>query len=106
MNKFTVLKNNYKKYNNNNNGIEKEKQNRYRNSSDSNNNEGCNNGSLKDEPLTEYEQEYVKVHEQKVYHNEHVEALIDYYTIMNFFRNNNPDNNEVQVVKIIEEMIL
>lgn len=31
------------------------------------------------EPLTEYEQKYVKVHEQKVYHNENVENLINYY---------------------------
>jgi hypothetical protein len=29
--------------------------------------------------LTEYEQKYVKIHEQKVYHNENVENLIDYY---------------------------
>lgn len=32
-----------------------------------------------EEPLTEYEQKYVKVHEDKVYHNENVENLINYY---------------------------
>jgi hypothetical protein len=36
------------------------------------------NWSREDEKaLTEYEQEYVKVFEEKVHHNEHVEALID-----------------------------
>jgi hypothetical protein len=32
-----------------------------------------------EEPLTEYEQKYVELHEQKVHHNENMQALIDYY---------------------------
>ena len=37
------------------------------------------NSSPDEEPLTEYEKQYVKVHEDKTKHNEHVVALIDYY---------------------------
>ena len=32
-----------------------------------------------DKQLTEYEKQYVKVHEEKIKCNEHMEALIDYY---------------------------
>lgn len=35
--------------------------------------------AVEEKPLTEYEEQFVKVHEEKEYHNEHVEALIDYY---------------------------
>jgi hypothetical protein len=37
------------------------------------------NSEEEEEPLTEYEKQYVKVHDDKVHHNEHMEALIDYY---------------------------
>jgi hypothetical protein len=33
----------------------------------------------KEEPLTEYEQQYVKVHEAKMQYKEQIEKLIDYY---------------------------
>jgi hypothetical protein len=35
--------------------------------------------AVEEKPLTEFEEQFVKVHEQKEYHNEYVEALIDYY---------------------------
>jgi hypothetical protein len=35
--------------------------------------------AVEEKPLTEFEEQFVKVHEQKGYHNEDIEAVIDYY---------------------------